>query len=102
MDEEGERQTHQAKIYLAKLDKERGNLTKMLLKPPDSLDEEREIQKSMLKSIASKLVDKLDEEREIQTSLANKYQVGWPEKEIRAAIQLRPSVLAKLHPERGD
>ena len=81
-------QKHQAKIYLAKLDKERGNLNKMLLKPPNSLDEEREIQKNILNSIASKPVDKLDEEREIQKSLAKTYQVGWPESEIRAAIQL--------------
>jgi hypothetical protein len=46
--------------------------------------------------------EKLDEEAEMQQKLAKKCQVGWPESEIHAAIQVEHCILAKLHPERGD
>ena len=46
--------------------------------------------------------EKLDDEAEMQQKQTKKCQVGWPESEIRAAIQVGHCILAKLHPERGD
>ena len=40
--------------------------------------------------------------RECNKNHSKKYEVGWPESGFRPAIQLRPSVWAKLRTEDGD
>ena len=71
-----------------------GELKQMFLKPPNSLDEEREIQQIGPKSVTSKLVYKLDEERAIQKKTSKKYQVGWPESKNLRSRGSRPTILA--------
>ena len=45
---------------------------------------------------------KLDEQAGMQQKLAKKCQVGWPGREIPAAVQVEHCILAKLHPALGD
>ena len=45
---------------------------------------------------------KLDEQAGMQQQIAKKCQVGWPESEIRVAIQVGHCILVKLDPEDGD
>ena len=89
----------------------------MLVKPPNELDQEAEVQNNQAKKVPAKLRKERGNytklclsdrrpswmtRRGYKQNRAKKYQVGSPKSSFRFAIQLGHCILVKLRPEDGD